>query len=75
MTPAEALYAALNAPLGLVLRAGDGQRLREERTRLLKSEGALRELSVLGPDGLAQIWLVRKDRLRELLQCEETKNA
>ena len=76
MTPSEALYVALAAPLGLVLRAGDGERLRTERTRLARADEALRELAVLGPDPHAQVWLVRKDKLRELLAREkESPNA
>lgn len=76
MNAAEALYAALCTPLGLVLRAGDGERLRAERSRLLRDDEALRELAVLGPDTSAQIWLVRKDALRELLKREkESRNV
>lgn len=76
MSPADALYAALVAPLGLVLRAGDGDALRRARSELARSDDALRELAILGPDASAQVWLVRKDRLRELLAKEkETGNV
>lgn len=76
MSPADTLYAALRAPLGLVLRAGDGEKLRTERTRLAREDEALRELAVLGPDQHAQVWLVRKNKLRELLAREkEPPNA
>lgn len=76
MTPSEVLYAALRTPLGLVLRAGDGERLRTERSRLARADEAMRELAVLGPDQHAQVWLVRKDKLRALLTREkESPNA
>jgi hypothetical protein len=58
----EALYAALRAKYGLVVR-GDLQALQRERARLAKEDPALGDLTLLGPDENGQLWLVRKDRL------------
>ena len=58
----EVLYAALSAPFGLVVR-GDLAALQRARSRLLRDDPALGDLSVLGPDGNGQLWLVRKDKL------------
>jgi hypothetical protein len=58
----EALYAALRARWGLVVR-GDLQALQREKARLAKDDPALGDLTLLGPDPEGRLWLVRKDRL------------
>lgn len=58
----EALYAALRARYGLVVR-GETAALQKARARLAKDDPAMGDLSILGPDSEGQIWLVRKDKL------------
>jgi len=58
----EALYAALSARYGLVVRASLGD-LQKARARLTREDDAMAQISVLGPDPEGQIWLVRKDKL------------
>jgi hypothetical protein len=60
--PSEALYAALRARYGLVVRGGR-EALSREKARLAREDPALNDLTLLGPDENGQIWLVRKDRL------------
>lgn len=61
-TPEEALYAALSARFGLLVR-GDLAALQRARTRLCKDDEAMSQVSVLGPDPEGRLWLVRKDKL------------
>ena len=63
----EALYAALRAQYGLVVR-GDREALTRARARLARDDHALEDLGVLGPDGNGQLWLVRKNKLLEVLK-------
>jgi hypothetical protein len=58
----EAIYAALSARYGIVVR-GDLSAFTRERARLAKEDSAVAQLSVLGPDENGQLWLVRKDKL------------
>lgn len=61
-TPEEALYAALAARWGLLVR-GDLAALQKARIRLAKEDEAMAQVSVLGPDPEGRLWLVRKDKL------------
>ena len=65
MNEKEALYEALRAPFGVIVR-GSVKALRKAR-ETLRADVAMMEMTILGPDGSGQIWLVRKDRLREHL--------
>ncbi len=62
-TPEEALYAALSARYGLLVRGGDFSSWQKAKARLQKQDEALSALSILGPDPEGRFWLVRKDRL------------
>jgi hypothetical protein len=65
---AELLYAALAAPLGVVVRCNP-QRLRSTRQRLLQKDAALMDLHVLGPDASGQLWIVRSLQANEELEA------
>jgi hypothetical protein len=62
LSEADALYAALSARFGLVVR-GDLQAFTKARAALAKEDSAVAQISVLGPDENGQLWLVRKDKL------------
>ena len=64
MNEQDAIYAAATSDFGLVVR-GDARALRKTRTAL--RDPGLVDLAILGPDSRGEIWLVRKDRLREHL--------
>lgn len=64
--PAEVIYEALHAGLGVVV-TGSAKALRETRARLLASDPAVADLLVLGPSPQNEIFLVRKTKLLEQL--------
>jgi hypothetical protein len=64
---AEALYAALSARYGLVVR-GDLQALQRARQKFAKDDEALQQLSVLGPDTEGRLWLVRRAKLARIAE-------
>ena len=65
MTAKEALYAAALTPLGILVR-GNAKRLREARSEL-RDDMAIADLTILGPDGQDNVWLVRKNEIRQMV--------
>ena len=63
MTEDEMLYQALSSSLGLVVR-GDRARLRSARAKLARSDPALLDLAIIGPNPAGKIFLLRNDKAR-----------
>ena len=59
----ELLYQALASPFGLVVK-GDKLRLQRAKTKLTKSDPALLDLAIIGPDPGGQLYLLRMDKAR-----------
>jgi hypothetical protein len=72
MMAEEVLRQAVLSPRGLVGQAsGDAQEgikaLRAARTKLAQHEPALHDISILGPDGEGQVWVVKLSALRDFM--------
>jgi hypothetical protein len=67
----EILYEALRAPLGLCIRA-DKAKVQRALAKLKKSDPALMELLILGPDQSGTLYLLRQDRARETLDARKS---
>lgn len=66
MTHEELLYEALKRPLGVVVKA-DVSALRKAKAKLAKSDAAILELAILGPDRAGQIFIIRSLEARRAL--------
>lgn len=66
MSEEELLYEALKRPLGLVARANK-DRLLKAKARLAKSDPAIMDLAILGPDRNGQLYIVRSVEARKAL--------
>lgn len=66
MSEEELLYAALKSPLGLVVRA-DKARLLKAKAKIAKTDAALLDLSILGPDRSGQLFIIRNAPARKVL--------
>jgi hypothetical protein len=60
----EVLYEALRAPLGLIVR-GSKQAIQKARNALAKSDPAISELALIGPDPQGQLYILRTDQARK----------
>jgi hypothetical protein len=67
MSEEELLYEALRTPLGLVVRASKAA-LARARSALAKSDPAISELLLIGPDPAGQLYLLRADQVRKRQQ-------
>lgn len=69
MNEHEVIYEAAASSFGLVVR-GSIAALRKARGEHSDDPGLV-DLAILGPDERGQIWIVRKDKLREWLHKED----
>ena len=58
MTEENLLYDALSTTFGLVVR-GERKRFAQAKRRLLETDPAMHELTIIGPDNAGQIYLLR----------------
>lgn len=64
MNEEEVLYDALRSPLGLVVR-GSKSALGRAKAKLAKSDAAISELALIGPDPAGNIYMLRTDQARK----------
>jgi hypothetical protein len=60
----EVLYQALSSPLGLVV-TGSRAALAKAKSQLAKSDPAILELVLVGPDPSGQLYILRSDQARQ----------
>ena len=71
MNEEEVLYDALKSPLGLIVR-GSKSALQRAKAKLAKSDPAISELALIGPDPSGQLYILRTDRAREARSAKES---
>jgi len=64
MNEEEVLYDALKSPLGLVVRGSKAQ-FAKAKSALAKSDPAISELVLVGPDASGQLYVLRADQARK----------